>query len=432
MLRVLAILLGGLVVVALAWFLAGLPGRVNAEIGQYSFEATTPVVALGLLALFLALYLLARLIGLLITAPARLRRWQGDRRRRAGEVAVTRTLLALGAGEAGGARREVARSRRLLGDTPHTLLLAAEAGRLAGREGEAESAFRALASHPQARFLGLRGLLRQAIARKDWTEAASLARQAEEAHPGTMWLRAERAELAIRTGAWSEALALADADAPKATLATAAAEAEADPAQGLRYAKEAWEEDPTLVPAALAYARRLRETGREGRAIDVIRRSWACAPHPDLAAFALGPIADPLERVQQAKRLAQENPAHPESALMVARASLEAGLTGEARRHAEEAHRAGLQQRRLYVLLADIAEAEGDSVEARTAQRDALRAASEAEPDPSWRCEACGTQLAGWCAACPMCDTAGRVSWGAGTHAVGMLAPLATRSAASV
>ncbi|MCL2427605.1 MAG: heme biosynthesis protein HemY [Alphaproteobacteria bacterium] len=432
MLRVLAVLTGGLIAVALAWVLAGLPGRVSAEIGRYSFEAATPVVALGLLALFLALYLLARLIGLAITAPARIRRWQRERRRSAGDVAVTRTLLALGAGEAAGARREVARSRRLLGDTPHTLLLAAEAGRLAGREGEAESAFRALAAHPEARFLGLRGLLRQAIARKDWTEAALLARQAEEAHPGTMWLRAERAELAIRTGAWSEALALADADAPKATLAIAAAEAERDPARALRYAKDAWEEDPTLVPAALAYARRLRETGREGRVSEVIRRTWACSPHPDLAAFALAPVADPLGRVQEAKRLAQENPAHPESELMVARASLDAGLTGEARRHAEAAYRAGLQQRRLYVLLADIAEAEGDSLEARTAQRDALRAAADAEADPTWRCEACGTLLPGWCAACPMCDTAGRVTWGAGSRPSGVPGPLTTRSAESV
>ena len=321
MLRVVSILIGGLIVVAVAWFLAGLPGTVSAEIGRYSFEATTPVVGLGLLALFVLLYVLVRLIGLAITAPARIRRWRRERRRRFGDIAVNRTLIALGAGEAGGARREAARSRKLLGDTPQTLLLAAEAGRLAGLEAEAEGAFRALAAHPEARFLGLRGLLRQAIARKDWTEAAALARQAEEAHPGAAWLRSERAELAIRTGAWSDALALADADAPKASLAAAAAEAETDPARALRLAKEAWEEDPALVPAALAYARRLREAGRDSRALDVIRRTWARAPHPDLAAFALAPITDPLARVQEAKRLAQENPSSPESELILARAS---------------------------------------------------------------------------------------------------------------
>src|SRR5439155_24956275 len=175
----------------------------------------------------------------------------------AGDVAVTRTLLALAAGERGDARREASRARRLLGDTPQTLLLAAEAGRLAGRDDEAQTAFRALAARQDAAFLGLRGLLRQAIEREDWAEAAALARQAEDVQPGAAWLRHERARLAVRAGNWSDALALADAEAPKAALAAAAAEAEPDASRALRLAKQAWQDDPSLPSAALAYATRL-------------------------------------------------------------------------------------------------------------------------------------------------------------------------------
>lgn len=415
MLRVIVILVTAAIVVAIAWFLGALPGTVSAEIGAYSFEAAAPVVGLGLLVLFLVLYLIVRLIGGLIFAPRRFRRWRLERRREQGDAAVTRALLALGAGEADGARREAARSRRLLGDTPQTLVLAAEAGRIAGQEEEAAAAFRALAARPDAAFLGLRGLLRQAINRQDWTEASALARQAEQAHPGAAWLRAERRELAMRTGAWSEALALADADAPKASLAAAAADSEPDPARALQFAKQAWDEDPALVPAALAYARRLREAGRAGRALEVLHRTWASTPHPDLGALALEPLAAPLDRVQEAKRLAQESPNHPESHLLLARTSLDAGLTGEARRHAEIARDSGLDQRRVWTLLADIAEAEGDTEASRTAQRDALRQAAKAGPDPVWRCGACGTTLPAWHAACPNCGTPGQVAWG--THA---------------
>ena len=412
MLRVIVILVTAVIVVAIAWFLGALPGTVTAEIGAYSFEAAAPVVGLGLLVLFVVLFLVVRLIGALIFAPRRLRRWRLERRRVQGDAAVTHALLALGAGEADGARREAARSRRLLGDTPQTLVLAAEAGRIAGQEEEAAAAFRALAARPDAAFLGLRGLLRQAIARQDWTEAAALARQAERAHPGAAWLRGERRELAMRTGAWSEALALADADAPKAALAAAAADAEPDPARALQFAKRAWAEDPTLVPASLAYARRLRETGHAGRALEVLRRTWASTPHPDLAALALEPLTAPLDRVQEAKRLAQENPDHPESQLLLAQTALDAGLTGEARRHAEIARDMGLDQRRVWTLLADVAEAEGDSEASRTAQRDALRQAAKAGPDPVWRCTACGTTLPAWRAACPACGTPGQVVWG--------------------
>ena len=166
------------------------------------------------------------MLGALVRLPRTLRERQAARRRRAGDAALTRTLLALAAGETGDARREASRARRLLGDTPATLLLAAEAGRIAGRTDEAETAFRALADRDDAAFLGLRGLLRQAIEREDWAEATALARQAEAVEPGAAWLRRERARLAVRAGEWSDALALADADAPKAALATAAAEAE--------------------------------------------------------------------------------------------------------------------------------------------------------------------------------------------------------------
>jgi HemY protein len=410
--RVILVLLVAGVVLALAWELASLPGRVSASVGNVSFEAATPVVALGLLLLFAVLYALLRLLGAVFRLPATLRERQAVRRRRHGDVAVTRTLLALAAGEKGDARREANRARRMLGDTPQTLLLAAEAGRIAGRTDEAESAFRTLAERDDAAFLGLRGLLRQAIEREDWAEAAVLARQAEATQPGAIWLRHERARLAVRVGDWSDALALADADAPKAALAAAAAEAEPDPARALRLARQAWRGDPSLAPAALAYASRLRAAGRESRALAAIRHSWSIAPQPDLAEFALAPITDKLERMQAAQRLTEANPQHAESRLLLARTALDAGLTGEARRHAEAARAAGLDQRRLWLLLAEIEEIEGGDTEAgRLAQRDALRHAATADPDPQWRCTACHTAHAAWHPSCPDCFTVGSLQW---------------------
>ncbi len=412
--RILLVLLAAGVTVALAWGLAGLPGRVSAEIGDYSFAAPVSVVALGLLLLFALLYVLFRLLGALIRLPRTLRERQAARRRRAGDTALTRTLLALAAGETGDARREAGRARRLLGDTPATLLLAAEAGRIAGRTDEAEAAFRTLAERDDAAFLGLRGLLRQAIERQDWAEATALARRAETVEPGAAWLRRERARLAVRAGDWSEALALADADAPKAALATAAAQATSDAARGMRLGKLAWQDDPALAPAALAYATRLRAAGRENRALAAIRHTWAIAPQPDLAAFALAPVSDPLQRTQAAQRLTQANPEHAESRLLLARTALEAGLTGEARRQAEAAVAAGLNQRRLWLLIAEIEEAEGGDGEAgRLAQRDALRRAAVADPDPTWHCDACHTAHASWQPHCPDCFTVGSLRWGA-------------------
>jgi HemY protein len=415
--RVILIILVSAIVVAVAWWVAMLPGSVAIHLGETAIDAPVPVALLGLVVLFVLLYVLVRVAVFALHLPSLSRRRRAAAHRRRGDRAVTRALVALSAHEPGDARREAARARRLLGDTPQTLLLAAYAARLAGREEEADLAFQALAAREDAALLGLRGLLRRAIGKEDWQQAAELARRAEAAHPGNSWLRAEREQLAIRTGAWKDALSVASPGETHIAYMIAAAEAEADPAQGLRLAKRAWEANKGLVPAALAYARRLRERGRENRARTVLRTTWALTPQPDLAAFALAAQSDPAHRLQEAGQLVQDNPQHPESLLLLARTKLEAGDRAEALRLAETARTAGLNQRRLWTLLADIAEAD-DSEAGRAAQYETLRHLAEAEPDPVWHCDECNTPLPAWRPACPHCHTAGKVVWGTPRQAV--------------
>jgi HemY protein len=405
------------VVVAAAWRIAGLPGEVTADIGEIGYTASVPVTILLLAVLFLLLYVALRLLAWVVSLPRRLSEGRARRRRRNGEIAVTRTLVALAAGEGADARREVLRARRLLGDTPQTLLLTAEASRAAGREDEAEAAFETLALRDDAAFLGLRGLLRAAIAREDWEQASELARRAEAAHPGASWLRGERLNLALRAKDWKLALSLLPEDArstgpTRAALATAAAQAEPDASTGRKLAKRAFEADQGSPAAALAYARRLRENGRENRVAGVIRSAWSANPQPELIAFALEPVTDKLERLRVAERLTAGNGDHPETHLVMGRLALEAGELMEARRHAEAARHA-VNQSRIWMLLADIEEAEGGDTEAgRLAQREALRHAATAGSDPAWRCGACGTAHAAWLPVCPTCGTAGRIAWG--------------------
>jgi HemY protein len=257
-------------------------------------------------------------------------------------------------------------------------------------------------------------LLSQAVAAGDWARANELAKQAERAHPGAAWIRAERTHLAVRTGDWQEALLLNRDAAPHAALAAAAAEAEPDPARATKLAKDAFKRDPGLTAAALAYARRLRQGGREKNAQDVLRQAWAKAPHPDLAELALAPSPDRMARLKTGQALVRDIPESAESHLLLGRLSLEAGLTGEAQRHAEAAQRSGLLQRRVFTLLADTAEATGHD----DAYREALKRASAADPDPGWLCEACGVTHASWHPACPNCHATGRIRWGLPVMAV--------------
>ena len=405
--KILAFLVVAIAVVAFAWWMAELPGAVAIHAGSLDVAAPTPIALLAAILLFLALYIVIRLIAAIVRLPRRSRRIQAERSRRRGDKAVTRTLLALAGGDADTARSEAQRGRSLLGDTPQTLLLAAYAARLGGNREQADEAFTQLAGRKDAAFLGLRGLLQGAVARGDWDAAGALAGQAAQIAPNAPWLRAERERLAIRGGSWKDALALGGRGAASAALGTAASDEETDPKQARRLAQQAWKADPGFTPAALAYVRRLRQVGQEKRAQSVLRESWTKLPNPALgeACMAGGGFMSPESR---AAWLTDANPTHPESLLLRARAALAAGNIAKARHGAEAARDGGLNERRLWLLFASIAEREDDA----GAASDALRHAANAPADPHWRCEACSTPHAEWHPICSHCGEAGRITWG--------------------
>jgi HemY protein len=421
MLKVILFLLASCVIVTVAWLLAGISGHVVASIGAYTIETSTPVAILIFAALVVVILIMLRVVHGILAVPRTGAGWRRRHRLALGERVVTRVLVALAADEPAIARKEARRAQRLLGDSPQTLLLVAEAARLSGREDEAEEAFRALIKQKDASFLGLRGLLRQAIDRRDWSEALVVAKQAEAVHPGTAWLRLQRAELALQTENWAEALELIGPDSRRSACCIAAADAESDPSRALGFAKQAWKQDPAFAPAVLAYANRLRATGHEKHAQSCIADAWKRVPHPDLAAFALALEPDKLSRARAGKRLVAGNSAHPESRLLLARVALDAGLTGEARHQVEIAEKEGMKQRRLCLLLAEIEEQEcGDTEAGRVAQRDALRRAATAEPDPHWQCTTCRTDHAVWHPKCDVCGGVGTVQWSSAVRTSGL------------
>ena len=418
----LLILLAG--AVALALFLADLGGSLEIRVGDYwiglPFWAALMLLIVGFVLGHGTLTGLAKIRDW----PERRRGRRTDRRRADGDAAVTRALIALAAGTADTARLEVRRARGLLGDTPQTLLLAAEAERLGGREEAATEAFRALALRDDARFLGLRGLLRQAMQRQDWSAAQRLAREAEAAQPGAAWLREERQRLALHTRDWREALALAGPEAPVAALAMAAARQEEDAEKAAELERRAFQADHAFTPAAIAHAQRLADAGSARKARGVLEQAWAAAPHPDIGKAWLASVEDKLARVKAVEDLTHRDRAAPEARLLMARAALEAGLTGRARAELEALTRSTAADRRCYLLLAELEQVEhGDTPEGRSAQSRWLREAAGAAPEPRWRCAACGAEHNEWKPECGNCGTAGRIAWGAqGSAAVAAVA----------
>ncbi len=400
-----------------AFWLADLGGTVEIRVGDTFIGVDFPIAVLILAGFVLLVLLLFALLGAVWRWWGRRRAKRRSRQRAEGDAAISRALVALAAGTADTARIEVRRARTALGDTPQTLLLAAEAERMAGRDAAAEELFRILAQREDSRFLGLRGLLRQAMARGDWDAALQLAREAEAAQPGAAWLREERARLAVQTHDWREALALSPPEAPRAALALAAAEQERDADRAAELERRAYEADPGFTPAALAHSKRLRDAGNLRRSRGVLEEAWSKAPHPALAEPYLRDERDPLMRVRAAETLVRRSPQHPESRLLLARTALDARLTGRARNALESLQREQMADRRAYLMLAELEEAEhGDSPETRAAQARWLREAAQAPAEPRWRCANCGTEHEAWAPVCSACGASGQIAWVGGAR----------------
>jgi HemY protein len=410
-------------------FFADRPGRVEIVWQGWQIETSVAVLVAALAVLLFVVSLLVLAIAGLRRLPRHVRRRRSDRRRRAGEQALTGGLVALAAGETAEAERLARRAVALLGGSPVALLLTAEAASRRGDAAGAQRAYGALLDHRDTEFLGLRGLIGQALRRGDDGAARPLAERARQLRPTAGWLAESTLVLQARAGDWAAA-----GETLRAALRRGALPAErarhcqgvvlyelsrdaeglGDTKRAAALAARAQARAPDLAAIAAQHAGLLFALGRRRTAFKAIERAWRNAPHPDLARLYLDNRGDagPLGRAATLQRLAACNPEAAESHVAIAEAALAAQLWGEARRHltmAEAAAPPAGPSRRLCLLLARLEESEnGDIAAARTW----LDRAVAAPPDPCYVCGHCGGEGAEWRSVCPHCGGFDALRWG--------------------
>ena len=170
-----------------AVWLADRPGTVTMVWSGYRVETTVAVAAVLAVALAMALAVLWAGVGALLRLPGRLTHASRARKRARGYAAVSRGMVAVGAGDAVAARRHAREAQKLLGREPLSLLLTAQAAQVTGDRVAAETAFRRMAEDPETRVLGLRGLHVEARRRGDAQAALSHAMEAARLAPAASW-----------------------------------------------------------------------------------------------------------------------------------------------------------------------------------------------------------------------------------------------------
>ncbi|MDO8290864.1 MAG: heme biosynthesis HemY N-terminal domain-containing protein [Parvibaculum sp.] len=415
MLRALYIFLVIAVLAALGVWLADNPGELVLDWRGYELR-TSFVIGFGFLVVLAGLVLIAwRMASGIVRTPASVSSFLDHRRRSNGFLALSRGMVAVAAGDAADAKRHAARAQKLLADTPLTLLLAAQAAQLEGRDADASAHFEAMLKSPETAFLGLRGLFVQARRAGDRTRALELARQAFRLRPNAGWAAQAVFEIEAAEEDWGAALRTLDASLKAKQIsrnearrrrmvmlsaqAMAAAEAaksetgahrqQADE-MALRQAMLAVALDPTFAPVVALAAKLNAATGHPRKGAKLIEAAWGQAPHPELAEAYMGLVAgeSSYDRFKRMQLLVGRNREHVESRVALARAAIGARDWLAARGALEVFVGAGATTRptqRICELMAEIEEGEFGN---RGSAREWLSRALQAPEDAAWTGEA--------------------------------------------
>ena len=378
-----------------AW-LADRPGDLQLDWQGYHIETSLLVAAIAIAFAVAILALIVALFRAIVSTPRTLGNYLGARRRDRGYKALSRGMIAVGAGDVRTARRAADESSSLLGEEPLTLLLSAQAAQLSGDGDRARQAFESLAGQSDTRVLGLHGLFVEARRQGEHEAARHFAEEAAQVAPKIGWAGEALFAYQAQAGDWLGALRTLGANTSaklvdkktsrrwRAVLLTALAEEieSSNPVEARAHALEAHRLAPDLSEAAVVAGRLLARSGDYRRASRTLEAAWKIAPHPDLAdSYAAVRSGDSVrDRLKRMRRLFELRAHHPEGAMAVARAAIDAHDWQAARDVLEGLSRARPSER-VCLLMAEIEDGEhGDEGRVRAW----LARAINAPRDPIW------------------------------------------------
>lgn len=420
-------------VVAVVWFVQN-PGDVTLDWRGRRIETSVGILLLAGVVFGGLCAITYRFWRFLRRAPHQVNLAMKGRRQRKGYEALGRGMVAVAAGDSSEARKNARRADALLeGNAPLTRLLSAQSAQLDGDEKAAERFFTEMLDDPETRFLGVRGLLTQAVKNGEKAEAIKLAQRAYSMEPRSDWVASTHFDLLSGEGEWLEAQKINDdmarnqllkhteAERRKAVIQFERSKSDgADQKETFNALKRACDSAPSLTPAIVAMAKRFDTDMKPKKAIALIEKTWPHHPHPDLVAayWEAKKTTGGLARVKATERLASLNKDHIESHIALARASLDAELWGEARKHLADAGAGdGLEPpARVCRMMAELEEQENKDLEKA---REWLVRAGAAPADPMWVCEACGNAVQSWTAHCGNCHAFDGYRWKVPTHVPG-------------
>lgn len=407
-------------------------GGVMVELNNRAYGPFRPIEFVGLVLLLgLLVWLAIKAFGFLIALirffsgdeTALSRFWTRSRERR-GFDALAEGMAALAEGNGRDAMTKARKAERLLDRPGLTRLLIAQSAEVSGNKTVARDYYKQLASDPKTAFVGVKGLLAQALKEGNHARALKLASHAVDLKPRDSDMIATLFDLQCEAGEWEDARrTLGNAVRAKAITndvakrreavlliaGSKAAEERGETLKARELASLAHSKSPALIPAAVAMAKNTAEEGSQRRAAKILREAWKTEPHPDIAAAfaALEPDETPEARRSRFRSLTKANPDHMESKLLSAELALAEEDWASARNLVKD-FTDGTSSARALAIMA--AAEKGDGAEEATV-RGWLAKAVAAPRGAQWTCTNCGARHADWSPTCSRCDAFDTMDW---------------------
>lgn len=372
------------------------PGIVTIDWLGHIVEVNIATAIIALIILIVIAMIIWRIALTILRSPQIMSGYFQARKRDKGYRALSKGMIAVGAGDARQANEFATKSAKMLKNEPLTLLLQAQAAQLNDKREEVHAAFETMLNNPETRLLGLHGLYMQARHNQESEAARFYAEKAMEGAPNIPWASHATFEFQCIDHDWQSALRTLQRIADyklidrttfrrkRAVLLTAQAmELEvSDPDRAKDLSLEAHRLAPDLVPAAVIAARLLSRAGGIRKATKILEATWKRSPHPDLADVYIHvrPGDTAQDRFQRARTLSTRRGHQIEGQLALAHAAIDAQNWQQAHNALTAAMRS-TPTARTCLLMADLVEAESGDI---GRVREWLSRAVKAERDPVW------------------------------------------------
>ena len=314
----------------------------TADVGFLNFSPIDltwqAVIVMGMLGV-IGILALWTFLGWLRRLPSRLKSGAGLRRRNQALDAMEEALIAGAEGNADRSRKKAEKARSLISSPALGRIVSAQAAEASGDNAEAIVHYEAMLDDVKTQSIGQRGLAQQLFATGDLAGAIDHAGAAYAGNKSARWAFDVLFNAQVADHRWRDAgTTLEMAEARKhidkdvsrrrrAVLMTAEAdrlEEAGDHDGALELAVMAAQDIPQFAPGVALAASLLTRKGDSKKAVSLIEKAWAAAPHPALAVALRDIVEDEPEKTRKKRMdaLEKSNPNHRETTILKAEEAL--------------------------------------------------------------------------------------------------------------